>query len=352
MVHYIRFLKYPYFVRSENSTNKWILKAKITITTDLGESFYPDDVCVYVAVCDSTVTTRLDAAQWRAGFRILEIETNVPSEIFDLQARLQFTCNQTLELDTLQLDRLPRIISAWTHECELLDLVNPDELIRRFRSPNDQILEIREANRETIAHHIWDGGLILTAWLLSCPDCLESPIGESCTVLELGTGCGIVSLAFGATRRQSSLILTDLDVGALVYAKRNARGCRALIEGAWHCTPLDWAKPHEFDLSQPLDFIIASECIYNSDSIPDLVRTLSTLARQSGALAKESAWPKLIMSTKVRHHSESIFYEEMNQSGFRRERHIRIPVPDSYRESIGQELEQVDIFIFEYRLTY
>ncbi|KAL8714679.1 MAG: hypothetical protein Q9220_001628 [cf. Caloplaca sp. 1 TL-2023] len=351
MVHCIRFLKYPYLVRAELPADSVILKTKITITTDLGESFYPGNVCVYVFIArDTAAPTRLGTVHWKSGNRILEIEMSVSLGFFsgDGEPRFHFTCNQSGDLDVLQIDRLPEIISAWTDKFPNIIESDGSEVLRRFRIPDGRISEIYEATRETIAHHIWDGGLVLTAWLLSCPEQLKKSIGECCTILELGTGCGIVSLAFGAIMRYSSFILTDVDEHTLGYARRNA----LVAPGAWQLAPLDWTKPHDFKLSQDLDFIIASECIYNSDSIPDLIRTLSHLAKQSGVLAKGQAWPKLILSTKVRHHSEGIFFQEMNQSGFRKEYHARIPLPDSYRESIGQELEQVDIYIFEFKLTY
>ena len=138
-----------------------------------------------------------------------------------------------------------------------------------------------------------------------------------------------------------------MDDDALTYARQNARRSQDTFNSVWECVALDWSEPGRLKLDRPLDFIIASECIYNPDSIPDLVRTMSSLVRQSNGLKEGSPPPQIIVSTKVRHSSEAAFFDLMKQSNYDAKQHISVPIPDQYRGSIGQDLEVVHIYIFE-----
>lgn len=144
------------------------------------------------------------------------------------------------------------------------------------------------------------------------------------------------------------LILTDEDDDALRFAKQNARKSRHTVNSAWECQPLDWVEAGKYKLDRALDFIIASECIYNPDSIPNLVHTISELVRQSKGLKAGLPQPRIIVSTKVRHWTEAAFFGLMKTAGFEQQEHESIAIPDNYRESIGQDLERVEIYVFEY----
>lgn len=111
--------------------------------------------------------------------------------------------------------------------------------------------------------------------------------------------------------------------------------------------PLDWEDPQSFTLDGSLDFIVASDCIYNSDSIPHLVRTITELERRATELRDRVPGPKVVISTKVRHSSESIFFTLLKDHGFEQEKHTSIEMPDKYRQSTGQGLETVDVYIFK-----
>ncbi|CAO1596452.1 hypothetical protein XANCAGTX0491_000297 [Xanthoria calcicola] len=284
-------------------------------------------------------------AHWMPGMRVMKIEAKVPLDLLRLRARFLFTCNELFEIDALQIERLPDIISAWTEEFSHLDDLDSDTTVRRFRVPDGRVLEICEENGDSMARHIWDGGVVLAAWLM---DWTESGQHRDlpCTVLELGSGCGTVGLAFGI-RSDCRLLLTDVDDNALTYARQNARRSRDTFNSVWECLALDWSEPDRLKLDRPLDFIIASECIYNPDSIPDLVRTMSSLVRQSNRLKEGSPPPQIVVSTKVRHSSEAAFFDLMKESNYEAKQHVSVPVPDRYRESTRQDLEVVHIYIFE-----
>ncbi|KAL8808306.1 MAG: hypothetical protein Q9182_000126 [Xanthomendoza sp. 2 TL-2023] len=342
MVHYIRFLKPPRLSQFNN-----FLTTLITITTDLGDAFYPGDVCVHVGVARGTTMTSLGVANWKSGMRVLKIEAKVPVDHSPF--RFLFTSSESLRIDPLQLDRLPEIVSAWTEEFSHLADVGSDVTLRHFQLPSGQLLEIYEENGESMARHIWDGGVILAAWLNSSLMFEQYLDDAPLSILELGTGCGTAGLALG-TRWNCHTILTDENDDALKFAKRNIEKFSHTYKSAWECHPINWSQPQNYRLARPLDFIVASECVYNPDSIPGLVHTISYLVRQSNRLKRGAPKPKVIVSTKTRHASEAAFFDLMTASGFEPSEHASIPIPDSYRESIGQDLEIVHIYVFEHHI--
>ncbi|KAL8787826.1 MAG: hypothetical protein Q9213_002013 [Squamulea squamosa] len=347
MVHYIRFLQSPRVSRLNGNGNHALLSALLTITTDLGDDFYHGDTCVRVAVSHGTTMNSICTALWKSGMRVLKIEVKVPLDFPRRSGvRLCFTCYEALEIDPLQIEHLPNIVSAWTGEFSHQDELDTSLTFRRFQVPRGQVLELCEENGERMARHVWDGGVVLAAWVMNSMEFVQLPDGVPLNVLELGSGCGTAGLAFGM-RLNCHLILTDVDDDALRYAEKNARKSRNIFKCEWESRALDWNEPDRLKLDGPLDFIVASECIYNPDSIPGLVRTLSYLVRESSRLPTGLSPPKIIVSTKVRHSSEAAFFDLMRKSGFDQKEHVSIPIHDQYRESIGQDLELVHIYIFE-----
>ncbi|KAL8688207.1 MAG: hypothetical protein Q9218_005826 [Villophora microphyllina] len=349
MVHYIRFLKAPRLVANAKTSKGPLLTALITITTDLGDAFYLGDVNIHVAVTDVSKTTLLGTVCWKSGMRCLRAEIQFPLQNFTYPARFLFTSSESLKMDILQLDRLPDIVSAWTEkvyadECLAIDT---DVMIRFFRMPDGQILKIYEENGESIARHIWDAGIGLAAWFVESLAKLHQTNSGELSILELGTGCGIVGLVFGNIVPNSWALLTDLDDGALKFAAINAQRSLRAQDSIRECRPLDWTEPRSFGLDRTLDFIVASDCTYNADTIPDLVRTMSDLERRVMELGTRISGPKVIVSMKVRHSSEAIFFHLMGMNGFEQVEHASVSMPDKYRQSVGEALETVDIYIFK-----
>ncbi|KAL8773168.1 MAG: hypothetical protein Q9209_001844 [Squamulea sp. 1 TL-2023] len=289
----------------------------------------------------------IGTALWKSGMRVLKIEVKVPLDFPRRRGvRLCFTCYESLEIDPLRIECLPNIVSAWTGEFSHQDELDTNLTFRCFQVPGGQVLEVCEENGESMARHIWDGGVVLAAWVMNSMEFAQLPEKVLLNVLELGSGCGTAGLAFGM-RLNCHLILTDVDEDALRYAEKNARKSRNTSNRVWESRALDWSELDPLKLDRPLDFVVASECIYNPDSIPDLVRTISYLVRQSSGLDAARPQPKIIVSTKVRHSSEAAFFGLMEESGFDQKKHVSIPIQDQYRESIGQNLEVVHIYTFE-----
>jgi len=75
-MHYIRFLKSPSLSRGRTGLR---LNAKITITTDLGESFLCLDLPILVILLDHVGNhAQVHPYQWKAGKRELEISFSLP----------------------------------------------------------------------------------------------------------------------------------------------------------------------------------------------------------------------------------------------------------------------------------
>lgn len=87
--------------------------------------------------------------------RCLKTETKVPSEYLESRARLFFTCNDSVETDSLQHGKVPYFVSAWTEEFTGPQDPIADVVVRRFTLLNGQVLDICEDNGESIARHIW-----------------------------------------------------------------------------------------------------------------------------------------------------------------------------------------------------
>jgi hypothetical protein len=159
-------------------------------------------------------------------------------------------------------------------------------------------------------------------------------------VLELGTGCGIVGLEMHYLCPNSEVILTDLPE-AMEVLDHNAQLVRSRTdEGHLETMVLDWEEPLPEPLKKaPKDVILVSDCTYNSDSIPALVKTLAALIGISpSALA--------VVSMKVRHDSEATFFDLMSNAGLVSLEHSTIPMPDRFRSESGQRLEVIDVYVY------
>lgn len=131
-------------------------------------------------------------------------------------------------------------------------------------------------------------------------------------VLELGTGCGVVGIALAQTIPRCSVHVTDLEeareiVGRNVDSATLAPGSTVKFE------VLDWDEALSREVSsRQHDLIVVSDCTYNADSMPALVRTLRALSDCSPGC------PAMI-ALKRRHESEEVFFGLMEEAGFKKE---------------------------------
>ena len=162
-------------------------------------------------------------------------------------------------------------------------------------------------------------------------------------ILELGSGCGIVGLQISDICSTSDVLLTDLPqaMDNLDYnvEHANLKSSRALLT----TEVLNWDHPlPQVVANQPKDLVIVSDCTYNPDSIPGLVKTLSSVAETSPDVLT-------VISLKRRHDSEGLFFDLMAAADFFETGYTAIPLSDQHKKETGQEFEVVEVYTYRRR---
>ena len=195
-----------------------------------------------------------------------------------------------------------------------------------------------------------DAGLALVAFLGSLvlqprpttnlAKLLQRADRQCLSILELGSGCGITGLHIADLCSRSTVLLTDLPE-AIEILNRNVESAKPVSSGAELATAvLDWDAPvPEMVEKRHFDLVVLSDCTYNSDSIPGLVKTLSSIA-------KTSPHTLIVISLKVRHDSEAIFFDLMARANFVQAERTPIQLPDRCRSKTCQDLEVVEIYVY------
>ena len=167
------------------------------------------------------------------------------------------------------------------------------------------------------------------------------PAQRKLQVLELGSGCGIVGIAFAQIYPRSEVFLTDLPE-AMELLRINMEQATPASHSKLILSVLDWQEelPAVFQETS-LDVILVSDCTYNCDSIPYLVKTLSAAAHLSPDVL-------ILISLKKRHPSEAILYDLLDASGFIEIYHTSIVLPDQGRAAIAKTLENIEIIGYRY----
>lgn len=166
---------------------------------------------------------------------------------------------------------------------------------------------------------------------------LDQP--EALNVIELGSGCGLVGIAIASVRPKCRMLLTDLPDAMNILGYNVSQSQPALASTIKHMV-LDWDDELPPSITQErYDLLVVSECTYNENSIPALVRTLSALAARSPSAL-------VVVATKVRHFSEAIFFGLMSDVGFVEIEQLSIPLPRPQKENNEQMHERVDVHIF------
>lgn len=255
-------------------------------------------------------------------------------------------------------------------ESALFNLISPNqhlpaEITRTFRMDfrdgydNEFELRIEEETGNSIARHIWDAGVVFSAVIreLAMLDAKPSPdmlpqlqellqgghgedVGgtpeglldgeeydprieyqKALNVLELGTGCAIVSATLSHCLPYARVIATDLEEAKDVAVKNLSRNRTKEIDrneptedkhlpGADSSYEvLDWTEELGGRVAERnWDLILVADCTYNSDVVPDLVQTLRHLVNRSPEVL-------IAVALKWRHDSEAIFHELMRENG-------------------------------------
>lgn len=364
----VRFLKTPkVFV----DKGKVLLNASVVVTTDLGETFYPEDLELVASVLSSSSDANADIYLRRkipcpAHARSVPISFNVSYQDLEWPACLHVEAKQASHGGSSRekvTGFLPPIVDVWSLPLNPLKghMSSGRRVERRFTSLSDRPVSLLEDAGDSIARHLWDGSQAL-AQHIDALIALEAPAAPlplleyvlvSATyrrlhVLELGCGCGTVGIALAQSVPDCHVLLTDLaEVTELVEA--NIARMRPAMSSQVSFEPLDWeadALPARIT-SRTNDLIIVSECTYNTDTLGPLVRTLEKLLARS---------PKaiVVVATKTRHPSEAAFFDMMAQAGMIEDGRMRVPLPGLPGTGFADQAKDVGIFVFrgrEHRLS-
>ncbi|KAF4553911.1 Lysine methyltransferase-like protein 5 [Elsinoe fawcettii] len=369
-MHYIRFLKTP---KVTVGAGKVVLTASVTITTDLGETFFDDDL-------DLAATLRSPdrhgdiflrrTIKWTAGARSLPLSFDLTRSEIEWPARLHVGLKNghgeladDFELFSSRPDHeSAAIVTVWS---EALDATKgnfeaPRQVERKFSPLSGRSLTIWEDMGDSIARHLWDGSVALTAYIdrviaLQAPTsmpalehALITATFKRLNVIELGCGCGIVGIALAQAIPDCDVLLTDFpEVEELV--ERNMAAANLAISSRVDFAPLDWERKLPSNVaSRTFEIIVAAECIYNSDSIPPLVRTIKALiAKSPKAIA--------IIATKFRHETELAFFDLAAKAGLHTASKTKLPLPGRPGIGYGDFSTDVNLHILVgsgYRATY
>lgn len=330
------------------------LKAVITLTSDLGESFFPEQADLIATIRetahDGEVYLRRKL-QWPAGARALPISLDISRNDIEWPACLHIGMKTAVVKGP---GFLPAIVDAWSGE------LNPTKgqfdsgwrVERRFVPLSERPITIIEDAGDSIARHLWDGSQALAQIIdetislgnNSTPLPLLEYVLVSATyrrlnVIELGCGCGTVGIALAQSIPDCDVLLTDLpEVDSLVAA--NIARLNPAINSKVKFHSLDWEAPLPKDVvARNHDLIIVSECTYNTDTLQPLVNTLKALVTRS---------PKavIIVSTKTRHDSEAAFFDLMKAADFTEDGNMRMPLPGVPGSGYADWATDVGIHVF------
>ena len=158
MVYYIRFLKPP-----KLCIHKDVVKALVTVTTDLGDEFYPGPLILHAIAVTAGWSkdwqSSWQTTKWKSGMRTVWIE--VPGIVESPPELLQLVVNTqpSWMANNAILDDIPKVLGArsnilgrggdWeNHQAR-------DRIERRYKTTGGQERTVYEDTGESIARHIW-----------------------------------------------------------------------------------------------------------------------------------------------------------------------------------------------------
>ena len=160
-------------------------------------------------------------------------------------------------------------------------------------------------------------------------------------ILELGAGCGIVGITLLHTLPSPTrILLTDLPEATEILSRNLSPPVLGLSPSSASKIShqvLDWSLRLPSNVATTKwDIVFVADCTYNPDVVPDLVKTL-------GSVADGNREVKVVLAMKVRHESEMVFFDLMKERGFVVDEKGVVPLP-----VLGGEDQEIDIYLFGY----
>ena len=361
-MHYVRFLRPPSI---SGQAQRRELSVAFIVTSDLGDSLLSVDKPITLSVClfkEGDVETRVMSfahkLSWKPSSRVVKEKIAIPNAPWrqlvvgvgdGLPAR-EFRTLASIPPESGATPRNPLIMPAWF---DFKTGVRPagatDVCLRKLKLSGPVWVEFEEEFGDSIARHVWDGGLAAVSFLTQLHEESEAAMAKMPTmsnllrdssrplnVLELGCGVGVLGVGLSALlslRRDAEILsechllmtdLSDAEERALanirLFQESQTREDRPIPTIQYE--NLDWEEGRqgrfsESVTSRPWDLVMLSDCTYNIDTIPMLVETLSQLhsltARNGGSDRKPL---KVFLATKPRHSDEQAVFDILGERGW------------------------------------
>ncbi|KAL7954615.1 putative methyltransferase domain-containing protein [Trichoderma compactum] len=397
-MHYIRLLAPP---KLATSGSKARLDLVITINTDLSDSLLSVqeslEIIITAEVASSSgkttwALTGRGELVWKPGMRILKPSLNLPLQFIKASSKTEIciSAKPALSATGVQSILMDSINSA---QGEVGGLIMPVWAELRVNGHNDdrvctrrlylggtneaEFLEIEEELGESMARHVWDGGVVTLCAVAGIPagKNYDSNQGATLTamrdilctarelnVLELGCGVGTLGIGLFAALRHMrpagsggrTVLLTDLE-DAEARTRCNIARLQQNAHMAGEDTAqllyenLDWEDGREGRFGPQVqarrwDLIVLSDCTYNEDGLLSLVETLSALhtSNVSKATGESPFTTQVFVGTKPRHSSENAVFGLLDQAGWKTQAKHVLPLP-----VLGSEAQTVEMYLFE-----
>jgi hypothetical protein len=161
MVYYIRFLRVPQIKLEANGRGKdrvARITAVLTVTTDLGESYFPEDLELNVRLVNSEDRGALPIhwrVYWRKNTHVTKLDFRHRNGGSRQIMYLHVSTPATDET-WVKYAQIPGVLDVYSLGFQLhMDCSAPDYAERRLPLTNTTTITIKEAIGESIARHIW-----------------------------------------------------------------------------------------------------------------------------------------------------------------------------------------------------
>ncbi|KAL5411066.1 hypothetical protein PMIN03_005060 [Paraphaeosphaeria minitans] len=386
-MRYIRFLKPPRVVHDKHRPSAHVA-CLVTITSDLGDSFLPCRLTLSAELiqderyasdpgsdaqlpapdtllsCDNVKAWK--TLQWKEGMRSLPVTLPLGRNYKqDCALVVRIGAEPKSDYDDFHrmlLEDSPGVVSVWSAPFNLHSRAPIARTVERRFKIGPRTHRIFEETGESIARHLWDAGVALSSQLpclLGDSGIISNMVADSrrrrrhadalpssarseppLRIIELGSGCGMVSVVLSHLVANVEISVTDL-------AEAQAIAVRNIGYASRYCTNKPTLEFHELDWEQPLkyggsleravDLVIAADCTYNADSSPAFVNTIQQIALRFPYLT-------VAVAMKKRHASEDVFFSLMSDAKFEMTSSISFPLPGD--EITGDET--VHLYVFTY----
>lgn len=315
---YIRLLKPPPFSIGRDQS----LTIVVTVCNDLGEQFYQDALDLEVRLSASTGAPQTTLATY-LGDSSPYLTISMPvkglkrTSSISLEVCVRNDGDHSLTgLASFVSDHgliLPIRVDAIQVKHEESKADRHSQAIRLLHMANGS-MTIYEDTGNSIDRHLWDCGVTVSWFIHTCYDDLE--LASSISVIELGAGTGVSSIALAITRSQrsrmkTSIVCTDLEP-ALGLIRQNFDNNAKLVNRSVDIkvTELDWASTLPVSIRKP-DLILLTDVAYNHDSFDMLLGKVNELAALPGDMST-----RILFGYKYRHEREQEWFEKARSSGW------------------------------------